>query len=69
MREILGRVGYNRAAVCAAYAKAERANTVLRKSNENGLTPEQYAEALWKDGHRPRNPWIPEHCKRLGIKV
>ena len=36
----------------AAYARAEAAGEVQRKRNENGLTPEEYAKRLFRDGER-----------------
>lgn len=41
--------------VCALYAKAEREGIVQRKSNMHGISPEQYAERLYRDGDRGRD--------------
>lgn len=42
-------------AVCNAYAEAEKAGTVPRFRNKNNTSPEAYARALWRDGHRLRS--------------
>jgi hypothetical protein len=50
MRELVRRLGSDRVAVCSAFAKAERDGIVQRRSNKYALTPEQYADRLWKNG-------------------
>ena len=67
MRGLLTMLGYDEAAVCRAYAQAERAGLVSRKSNKHGHSAEAYAAALWANGHRRRSPWIREYCTRHGI--
>jgi len=52
MRNLIAQCGRNEEQVCSAYAAAERRGDVERDSNEHGLTPEQYARALWQDGER-----------------
>lgn len=52
MRELYRQHGGDRALVVQGYASAEREGIVDRESNVNRLTPEQYAEALLKDGER-----------------
>ena len=67
MRQLLLRFGHDRARVCAAYADAERAGEITRKSDLNGMTPEQYAAEVWADGHKPSNAWIVAFCDRHRI--
>jgi hypothetical protein len=67
MRRLLIELGYKEKAVCRAYAQAERDGLVPRKRNVNRMTPEEYAAALWANGHRRSNPWIREHCARYRI--
>ncbi len=50
MRNLIARYGHNENKVCAAYAAAESRGDVPRYSNKYGLTPEQYARRLWRDG-------------------
>lgn len=52
MRDLVARFGRNEDVVCRAYAAAESRGDVPRQSNKYGLTPEQYARALWRDGAR-----------------
>jgi hypothetical protein len=52
MRELVGTLGRNQAIVCNQYAVAETLGLVPRTSNKYGLTPQQYADALWRDGIR-----------------
>jgi hypothetical protein len=52
MRELIRRLGSNKAAVCRAYAEGERRGEVSRVNNASRLKPEEYAEALWADGER-----------------
>ena len=69
VRQLLREHGYDEKRVCDAYAAAERREKVIRKSNVHKLDSDQYTKAMWKDGHRPRNPWILEYCKNHGLKV
>ncbi len=64
MRQLLIEHGYNKEVVCAAYAAKDRAGEAPRASNMNAMTPERYAEEVWKDGHRPRSPWIEVFCRQ-----
>ena len=50
MRNLVRDLGPDPEAVCRAYAQAERDGLVKRTRNEHGLSPEDYAVALWKDG-------------------
>ena len=63
-RDVMRRIYYEydgeKTAVVQAYAQAERNGEVLRKRNEHGLTPEEYAEWLFRDGER--KGWIQEGC-------
>ena len=67
MRKLLIKYGYNEQAVCAAYADAERAGLVRRFRNTAGFTPEGYARAVWRDGHKRCAPWILHFCRVHGI--
>ena len=58
MRRLYYEYDGEKTAVVQAYAQAERNGEVLRKRNEYGLTPEQYAERLYNDGEK--NGWIRE---------
>jgi hypothetical protein len=69
MREILDQVGHNEQAACALYVQAEQAGRVMRLRNASGMSPSQYAAALWRDAHRSDRPWIIEYCRKRGIKV
>ena len=64
MRQLLSEHGYNKARVCAAYAAKDRAGEAPRASNMNAMTSECYAEEVWKDGHRPRSPWVKDFCRQ-----
>lgn len=68
MRKLLLQHGYNQRMVCAAYAKAEQTGLVQRFRNKAGFTPEGYALAVWRDGHRRSGPWILHFCQSHGIK-
>lgn len=50
MRDIYRRLGGDHDRVVAAYAAAERRGDVKRASDVHHMTPEQYAEALYRDG-------------------
>jgi hypothetical protein len=52
MRTLIGEIGRNKPAVCAAYAQAERDGRVGRAKDAHDTSPEAYAEALWNDGDR-----------------
>lgn len=52
MRRLVASLGRSQTAVCTAYARAERNGLVVRANNTTGLTSEQYALALWRDGER-----------------
>ena len=69
MRKLLIQLGYDERSVCAAYAQAERDGLVQRLRNKCGFTPEGYATAVWRDGHRSSGPWILEFCRSYGIGV
>ncbi|TWB35426.1 hypothetical protein FBZ91_110148 [Nitrospirillum viridazoti] len=69
VRRLLLEHGHDEAAVCAAYVRAEADGTVVRRRNATGHTPESYAAALWKDGHRRQGVWIENFCKAHGIAL
>jgi hypothetical protein len=50
MNDLVTRYGADEKTVCTLYALAERRGEILRRKNTHGITPEQYARALWKDG-------------------
>ena len=50
MRELDRRFGGDHDKVVAAYAAAERRGDVMRASNVHDMTPEEYAQALYRDG-------------------
>lgn len=52
MRRLHSEYGGDKDTVVQAYAQAERNGEVQRKRNEHGLTPEEYAEWLFRDGER-----------------
>jgi hypothetical protein len=52
MRELLAALGDNEPALIAAYADAERRGEVQRRSNDYGLSPEEYARRLLADGRK-----------------
>ena len=52
MRELVSKIGANKDAVCAKYAKAEDDGIVSRVKNKHRLTSIQYAERLFNDGLR-----------------
>ncbi len=69
MRALLLEFGYNKNRVCMGYAMAEIRGEIPRRSDKNKMTPEAYAMEVWKDGHRPRSPWILDFCEKRGIKI
>lgn len=52
MRELVAKHGRKPELVCPLYAEAERDGIVLRKSNKLGISPDQYAERLYRDGDK-----------------
>jgi putative DNA-invertase from lambdoid prophage Rac len=61
MRHFVKTLGYDKERVCKAYAQAERRGEVARAKDKKEMSPEDYAEALWKDGHREDRkapPWL-----------
>jgi hypothetical protein len=52
MRLLIERHGRDEAAVCKAYAAAERRGEVPRYRNKSGRTADEYALALWRDGEK-----------------
>ncbi len=50
MRGLVKQLGHNQKLVCASYSQAERDGIVERRNNTTGLSAENYAIALWKDG-------------------
>jgi hypothetical protein len=50
MIEIFQATGGDRDNTIAEYAAAERRGEVPRKSNKNGISPEEYAMRLFADG-------------------
>ncbi len=58
MRELYKKNNGNRDSCIRDYAKLEEEGKVKRKINTHGLTPEQYAKALYNDGLR--KGWLKE---------
>jgi hypothetical protein len=56
MRRLVAKLGKNADAVCRTYAAAEKAGQIERRRDKYGLSPEQYAQALWRDAQR--RGWI-----------
>ena len=52
MRKLVLKHGRDQKKVCAAYAKAEKAGLIIRSRDESNLSPEAYAQELWRDGLR-----------------
>ena len=50
MRGLVSKYGKKEEVVCGAYALAEKRGEILRLRNRSGLSAEQYARALWRDG-------------------
>lgn len=69
IRRLLDEYGHNESAVCTAYVRAELGGLVERKRNDSGHTPDEYAAALWRDGHRNDRPWIIDYCRQHRIKT
>lgn len=67
VRQFLRDFGYNKQRVCAAYAAADNSGEVIRVRNKYNMCAEDYAIALWNDGHRQDRPWILEFCRENGI--
>lgn len=56
MRALHRRFGNDEARIVKEYAAAERRGQVRRASNSRAYSAEQYAQALYQDGHR--KGWI-----------
>ncbi|MGD0434489.1 MAG: hypothetical protein ABSA58_25695 [Acetobacteraceae bacterium] len=69
MRQLLLKHGYDKEKVCAAYAMADQNGEIPRRSNMNDMSPEAYADEMWRDGHKKSGPWIIAFCRRENIKV
>ena len=52
MRKLVAKHGREPDTVCPLYAKAERDGVVQRKSNKHGISSEEYAVRLYRDGDR-----------------
>lgn len=50
MLRLLKQFGADKTKVCRAFAKAEREGLVLSHRRVDQKTPEEYAEAVWRDG-------------------
>jgi len=50
MRELFRKYPHDSAAAIKAYAQAERSGIVTRRSNDRGISPEEYASRLFADG-------------------
>lgn len=57
MRALFSRHCGDEAAIVREYAAAERRGDVIRKSNDHGLTAEDYARRLLEDARK--KGWIP----------
>jgi hypothetical protein len=57
MKMLYQRHNGNRERVIQEYAAAEEAGLVIRQHNAHGLSPTQYARALFRDGLR--RGWLP----------
>ena len=60
MRRLYHLHGGDKSRVVREYAQAERDGKAQRVKNEYGLTPERYAERLFRDGER--KGWVQEGC-------
>lgn len=69
MRELIDQFGTDREKIVAAYAVAERNGTVQRWSNQDAISPENYARDLWRNGFRENDPWIARHMIARGITL
>ncbi len=52
MRELVAKHGRQPEIVCPLYAQGERDGVVQRRSNKHGISPEDYAVRLYRDGER-----------------
>lgn len=52
MRKLVADYGRDKTKVVSAYARAERAGVVSREKNAMRKTPEEYSDALWRDGKK-----------------
>ena len=52
MRELVAKHGRRPHVVCPLYAQAERTGLVRRKSNKYGISADDYAQRLYRDGDR-----------------
>jgi hypothetical protein len=52
MRELYAEYGGDKEKACAEYVRAEKIRKVERKSNQRGISAENYASRLWDDGIR-----------------
>ena len=52
MRQLVAKYGRNPDTVCPLYAKAELEGIVQRKSNKYGISSEEYAVRLYRDGDK-----------------
>jgi hypothetical protein len=50
MRELIADLGLDEDKVCRGYALAEESGKAPRKRNKSGLSSDEYARALWRDG-------------------
>ena len=57
MRELFQRYGDNESILIQKYAEAEQRGEVKRKSDQNNVSPEEYAVRLLADARR--KGWIP----------
>jgi hypothetical protein len=58
MLALISKHGIDQDTVCREYAQAEQRGEVERKKNPHNISPEQYAQMLWRDGIR--KGWIPK---------
>jgi hypothetical protein len=56
MLALIRKHGHDSEKVCSEYSRIEERGEVARKSNQHGITPQNYARGLWKDGIR--KGWI-----------
>ena len=56
MKQLVTKHGLDQKKVCAAYARAERKGLVTRSRDEHDISPESFAEQLWRDA--PRWGWF-----------
>ena len=50
MRDLVRKYGLNKAEVCSAFAEGLKAGQIKWKNNTSNLSPETYADAVWRDG-------------------